>query len=274
LVQDAAPEDVRPGELAFRARLVPTADSTLDAAAMRLAAAPAEAAMPDPAASQPAVHARGETGQPHPSVKSTAVEEHAGKTDVPDVPTGAARAAGPAASELAQPVAPPEAAPSNRAPESRRPELPLAAKVDDAAPVREAVNVPAAARDITLQFSGGDSRVQVQVAERAGEVRVAVHTPDTNLAGALREDLPLLAAKLEQAGFRAETWHPAVTGSAEAPHAGEPSTGSPHQDAPDSQKRSAGGQQDEQQQRREAPEAPASGKASRKDFSRLFASLR
>ena len=62
------------------------------------------------------------------------------------------------------------------------------------------------ARDITLRLSEGDQRVAVRLVERQGEVRIEVRTPDSGLAGDLRRDLPSLAARLEQSGFRAGTW--------------------------------------------------------------------
>jgi hypothetical protein len=49
--------------------------------------------------------------------------------------------------------------------------------------------------------------VEVRLMERGGEVHVAVRTPDTQLAGALRENLPSLSARLEQTGMRTESWH-------------------------------------------------------------------
>ena len=55
-----------------------------------------------------------------------------------------------------------------------------------------------------LQVTGGDQRVDVRLTERAGEVQVSVRTPDSQLAGALRDDLAALSARLEQSGFRAE----------------------------------------------------------------------
>jgi hypothetical protein len=50
--------------------------------------------------------------------------------------------------------------------------------------------------------------VKVRVVERAGEVKLAVHTGDANLAQSLREDLGELVRRLEQSGYRAETWRP------------------------------------------------------------------
>jgi len=67
-------------------------------------------------------------------------------------------------------------------------------------------------RDIRLELGAGPGRVEVRVADRGGEVKVAVHTPDTRLAGDLRDHLPSLSARLEQDGLRAETWHAAAAG--------------------------------------------------------------
>ena len=64
------------------------------------------------------------------------------------------------------------------------------------------------ARDITLELDSGSQRAAVRLVERGGEVHVAVRTPDAGLAADLRQGLPSLAAKLEQTGFRTETWHP------------------------------------------------------------------
>ncbi len=70
-----------------------------------------------------------------------------------------------------------------------------------------------AARQIQLELHDDGSRVNVRLVERAGSVQVDVRTPDSHLAGALRDDLPSLTARLEQSGLRAEAWHdaPAVT---------------------------------------------------------------
>ena len=53
--------------------------------------------------------------------------------------------------------------------------------------------------------------VEVRVVERAGEVKVAVHTRDTELATTLRERLPDLVQRLERTGYHTETWRPADT---------------------------------------------------------------
>ncbi len=84
-------------------------------------------------------------------------------------------------------------------------------------PVKQAVQP---VRDLKLDLGAGESRVEVRVADRGGELRVAVHTPDERLAGDLREHLPSLASRLEQSGLRAETWH-AASGAGQSPRAAE-----------------------------------------------------
>ena len=61
----------------------------------------------------------------------------------------------------------------------------------------------------------GDTRVELKVTEHAGELKVAVRTADPDLAGSLRENLGDLVHKLEQSGFRADTWHPAQSSASE-----------------------------------------------------------
>jgi hypothetical protein len=61
----------------------------------------------------------------------------------------------------------------------------------------------------------GDARVELKVTEHAGAVRVSVRTADADLAGSLRENLGDLVHKLEQSGFRADTWHPSQSSSLE-----------------------------------------------------------
>jgi hypothetical protein len=146
--------------------------------------------------------------------------------------------------------------------------------VQAAAPLSDPVSTPAGSKNVEMHFSVDEGRVQVHVAERAGEVRVAVHTPDANLAGALREELPQLTSRLEQSGFHAETWHGPAAGSAEVLRAGEPAPGSSRQDTPDAQQRNSGGQQNEEQPRRQPPEEQAAARPAGEDFSWLFDAVR
>ena len=75
---------------------------------------------------------------------------------------------------------------------------------------------PPVSRDVSLHLADGDSSVDIRMAERAGEIRVTVHTPDHNLANSLRADLPDLVGKLRQNGFQAEAWRPAAAAQSEA----------------------------------------------------------
>ena len=133
---------------------------------------------------------------------------------------------------------------------------------------------PAAAHDIKLEVAGqGDQRVEVRVSERAGDMHVEVRTPDSGLAGDLREDLPALASKLEQTGFRAETWHPA--GTAERLGTVEAAAGAASQNS-ERQPGHNGGQRErdaQQQPKPKAPEGDTPSQEAGKDFAWLFSSI-
>lgn len=168
----------------------------------------------------------------------------------------------PAPSQASEPLGKPESAPQS------------ARAVND--PPAEP-NPPVAAHDIKLQVGGdGSPRVELRVTERGGDIQVAVRTPDARLAGDLRQDLPSLAARLEQSGYRAETWHPATVAGrwhlADPQFAGtaQDAHGQPHQNGRDPQSQ-------QQEQKRKNP--AKSGKASPsndpgKDFEWLLSSLR
>jgi uncharacterized membrane protein len=134
-----------------------------------------------------------------------------------------------------------------------------------------------AAHDIKLQVGlEGGQRVEVRVTERAGDVFVAVRTPDGRLASDLRQDLPALATRLEQSGFHATTWQPSA--DSERQRLADPQAGAPGQDA-QSQSRQNGREQqrDPQQQKQPEPDSPASPsqpKEKGKDFEWLLSSIR
>jgi hypothetical protein len=57
-------------------------------------------------------------------------------------------------------------------------------------------------------------RVELQVVERAGQVRVAVRSNDAQLTQSLQEQVGELVSRLEQTGFRTESWQPASAAAA------------------------------------------------------------
>jgi flagellar hook-length control protein FliK len=130
-----------------------------------------------------------------------------------------------------------------------------------------------AAHGIQLQMSAGDGRVEIRVTDRAGEVRVDVRTPDSRLAGALRADLPELAARIEQTGYRAETWQPPSSSSPDRWRIAESGAASP---STESQSQRQGGQRQDEGQRQNSrdQEQTAEHKPDRKDFQWLFNSIR
>jgi hypothetical protein len=166
----------------------------------------------------------------------------------PQAPPSAARAAAEPPKAEAQPIHPP--APPEPPADNAKPLSPL--------------------REIRLEFNNADQRVELRMVERAGDVHVAVRTPDARLAGAIREDLPALSARLEHTGFHAEGWH---TGIPEVPRLASLATaaGSSPQDQ---QQQSDPNRGRQQQEDRQQPKQQESRKNDRKDFAWLFTSLR
>lgn len=70
---------------------------------------------------------------------------------------------------------------------------------------------PAAAplKDISFQVAqSGTQKVEVRVVQQSGELRIAVRTPDSDLAHGLQQGLSDLVGRLQENGFRTEAWRP------------------------------------------------------------------
>ena len=129
------------------------------------------------------------------------------------------------------------------------------------------------AHDIQLQVNRGDQRVDVRVIERAGEVHVAVRTQDTQLAGALRQDLPALSVRLDETGFRSSTWHPGAGLAEPLSRALETSPSGNSQQRQESSPHN-GQQQDQPPPHRPKPPVEEGGsETQRKEFSWLFTQI-
>jgi hypothetical protein len=141
------------------------------------------------------------------------------------------------------------------------------------------VPAPAApvAHDIKLELNGGGGqRVEVRLTERDGDIHVAVRSPDARLSDAMRADLPALAAKLEQSGFRADGWQPGSAAGGER-RALETGAGNASQDSQEhggqNQQQKQDNPQQQQQQPRNLTNAP-NRKSDRKDFAWLLQTYR
>lgn len=146
-----------------------------------------------------------------------------------------------------------------------------AAATADVAPTADPPPSPAAANDIKIALNDNGQRVELRVTERAGDIHVTVRTPDSQLATAMREDLPALSSKLEQSGLHSEMWRPAASASSEN-RAIETSGGNA---SPDSREQSGSRQQQEgQQQDPRNLQQTLNRKSDRKEFSWLFESIR
>jgi hypothetical protein len=142
----------------------------------------------------------------------------------------------------------------------------------DAAPTGDPPSSPASANDIKIALNDNGQRVELRVTERAGDIHVTVRTPDSQLATAMREDLPALSSKLEQSGLHSEMWRPPASVSSEN-RAIETSGGNA---SPDSREQSGGRQQQEGRQQDDPrnPQQTLNRKSDRKEFSWLFESIR
>jgi hypothetical protein len=258
------PADAAPAETAPKPGQVPTVlPETLATIAPPAAANPAPPAETN---SRAAATPGGNQPSPDPESfrkpadSSVSTDPLAAITHIPASPLTAPESQPPAA-KMTEPAATAEAP----APTASTP-------TDPAPPVQTR-----AAHDIKFQVAGeGEQRVEVRVTERGGDVFVAVRTPDSRLAGDLRQDLPALAGRLEQSGFHATTWQPPATGERE--RLADPQAAASGQDA-QGQSRQNGRepQRDPEQQKQEGPENPASPAQQNekgKDFEWLLSSIR
>jgi hypothetical protein len=262
-------------QLAFAARLTrlqPAADEVprSQAAAQPPArpAAPTNLSSPTPGAEAPATSGEAPRGDPVaagiPIRTARAATSPAPEAKAPEP---AAQSDGPGHSETLGVAPHPEmpAARHNSSPAPAEPHRPATALPPEIAPLQPA------ARNIRVQVSSEEHRVEVRLSERGGEVRVAVRTPDSQLAGALRDQLPALSARLEQSGFRAETWLPANAQRFDS--SSEPVSAPP---APHSHEREPGNREQHEPPHHRAPEPEnqTGGDSPPQEFSWLFSSLR
>jgi len=185
--------------LAFAARLVTASPKHADT---KISAAAASAPAPEP---QRRPAPKTETRE---EPKARAIRPAEDSEIVSDTPREA-RAANTAFARSVPAQDAPEQAEASPKTDAPKPAVHIAATPADppkASPI---------AQDIRLEVAGADHKVELRVVERAGEVQVAVRTPDERLAGTLREHLPLLSSRLEQSGFRADQWRAADAGGAE-----------------------------------------------------------
>jgi hypothetical protein len=128
-----------------------------------------------------------------------------------------------------------------------------------------------AAREIHLELRDADARVNVRLVERAGAVQVDVRTPDSHLAAALRDDLPALAARLEQTGLRTESWHDAPAAAAVRMRTAEATATASAESSQNQSRREGGKNNPHDDQPREKRQQQPSTES--KEFTWLYTSL-
>jgi hypothetical protein len=156
-----------------------------------------------------------------------------------------------------------------------------AAKLDTpapaAAPAEPKLETPktSPAHEIKLEVAGADSRVEIRLSERAGDVQVAVRTTDTNLADSLRDNLPALSSRLADSGLKTDTWHPSSTAGEVLRHTTESAAGNASQDADPQSRQQAGEQQSgDGRQRPKGSQQTPSQKEKGNDFAWLMSTIR
>jgi hypothetical protein len=84
--------------------------------------------------------------------------------------------------------------------------------IESSPPIR-----PQPMREISLKLADGASnQVEIQVLARAGKVEVAVRTADQELTKSLQTNLGELVGRMEERGYRTESWIPAAPPRASA----------------------------------------------------------
>ena len=253
----AAPDGMRssPPQVAtgtFHARLIPLATPASGESGGQLPSAPG-GKPPEPItprnAAAPNVVEKDEAEPPERAVLRKTTREQA-DLDAPRTPSPEMRA-GSNLHETFAGAEPRPARPAERASSPPRESVPAA--VPEPGP-EDAPRPAATAKDIRLEFSGGEQRIAVRLTERAGEVHVAVRTPDARLEGDLRDNLPALSARLEQgSGYRAENWSPQPAAAGRTQEAEASSGGRPDHSGGQKETGQRGGQQ-EQRRPRQQPE--------------------
>jgi hypothetical protein len=143
-----------------------------------------------------------------------------------------------------------------------QPRTQAAAQTPETATVHtESSTKPAAAplKDISMQVTqSGEEKVEIRVVQQSGEVHVAVRTGDADLTHGLRQGLTELVGKLEDNGYRADTWRPAASTAATASlsQSQDSQGASGHSHYGDSSNRQNGSQQNGGQQNQNAFNRP------------------
>ena len=140
----------------------------------------------------------------------------------------------------------PRATPPPSVPSAEMSEPPATGNLKPAPPIKE----------ISLQVTQpGKDKVELHVVQHAGEVRVSVHSGDSDLLHGLRQGLSDLVDRLEENGYRAETWRPGVSAEPQASASqNHSSPGDPR--GGNGQSHSGGTQQDGGRQNQNAPHQP------------------
>ena len=115
----------------------------------------------------------------------------------------------------------------------------------------------AALKDISIQVSAtGAETVQLRLVQQSGELHVAVRTGDVEMAHGLQQGLPDLVSKLQDNGYRAESWRPVEASTPGVATAAQTQTSSNHSHQGDAGTSSGWSQQQGGQRNRNQSDQP------------------
>jgi hypothetical protein len=160
--------------------------------------------------------------------------------------------------QILHPTAVPE--PNTAAPTQRAETITSSHPASAGEALRSAVTQPAplasagsSAQEIALRINQAEQALDVHVTERAGQIHVAVRTPDSALQSSLRQDLGTLVKSLDRAGFHAEASAPQGTFAAQSSPSFMNGNSNPDQNPDRGDGRNPGGESSGRQQQHHQP---------------------
>lgn len=137
---------------------------------------------------------------------------------------------------------------------------PTVASSAPAKPIEARVETPKSGtvplKDISLQVAqSGNQKVEVRLVQQSGELRVAVHTADPDLAHGLQQGLSDLVGRLQDSGSHAEAWRPGASTIQSGP-AFESRTSPGGSQTDDSRSYSGGSHQQQDERRQNQSQRP------------------
>jgi len=239
---DAASLPPPAGQEGWQPQEIPSAEGAPEAERIRLqSAAPASSGKASPAARAQEVQTNdSDSGLPSFATTFGEVSENTLRDEKPPAAklgAGPSDSSGPAFASATSTVPEgrqqPESSLEPSSTAGTAPSSSATAEPDSATPLSG--GAPQPLRQISLKLeSPGSANVDVQLTQTAGRLAVAVRTPDPQLTQSLQSGLGDLVGRLQDRGFKTDTWIPSahpVTAVAQSSNAAGGHTGADHKDS-------------------------------------------